>query len=288
MNDLKRLDLSVIDTMRHGRNSSLTLSDRSIDVYKIAGKQFNDFLGNNGKLVDEDTIRAFFDSQKGWAATTANLKRQALMKLIQNQPGITESYIEMASVREMFARNVARAKQINQAITNDGFLTEYQVKKLIKNCSVRMALMVEFLFVTGCRISEALNIKKQDLSQGNVYRIRIIGKGSKQRIVFAEKGLVEDIESVYMGKTYLFESRSGLKLDRSNVAIELARFGRKAGLKRVHPHIFRHSCAMHLKKKGKTADFIQKYLGHVDVATTLRFYFHHEPKAKTVKLFGLR
>ena len=286
--DLKRLDLSVIDSMRHGRNSSLTLADRSIDVYKIAGQQFNDFLGNNGKVVDENTIRAFFDSQKGWASTTANLKRQALMKLIQNQPGITESYIEMASIREMFARNVARAKQISQAITEGSYLTEFQVKRLIDNCSKRMALIVEFLFVTGCRISEMINIKVQDISKGKVYRIRILGKGSKQRIVFSEKGLMADIYDAFGGKTYLFESQGGNKLNRNNISKEMARFGVKAGLKRVHPHIFRHSCAMHLKKKGKTPDFIQKYLGHVDVATTLRFYFHHEPKAGTVRLFGLR
>ena len=286
--DLKRLDLSVIDTMRHGRNSSLTLAEQSINIYRIAGKQYNEFLMNYNYVIDEDSLKRFFDINKSWAATTANLKRQALMKLVQNQPKISESYIEMASVREMFSRNIARTKQISQAITECGYLTEDKVKKLFSVCSDRMRLIVEFLFCTGCRISEMTNIKCADVEPGKVCRIRIIGKGSKQRIVFAEKELIDDINNIFSGKIYLFESQGGNKLDRNNVGKELSRFGKKAGFKRVYPHIFRHSCAMHLKVKGKTPDFIQKYLGHVDVSTTLRFYFHHEPKADTVKLFKVR
>lgn len=133
-----------------------------------------------------------------------------------------------------------------------------------------------------------INIRRGDVIEGNVCKINIIGKGSKQRIVFAEKRLINDIYRVFKGSVYLFESRSGRQLNRNNISNEIKRFANKIRLKNVHPHIFRHSCAMHLKRMGKTPDFIQKYLGHADVSTTLRFYFHHEPKADTVKLFQLR
>jgi integrase len=284
---LKNLDLSVLENLRSARNSFSTLADKSQDAYYIAGKQFNEFLDKNNMVVCEDSIVKFFYENSRWSAVTKNLKRQALMKLIQNQSCI-DSYLKMALVREMFTKNIPRVKKIRQAITNSGYLTENQIKRLIQNSTKRIGLVIEFLFCSGCRVSELINIKRRDVhNTGDVFTVYVVGKGSKQRIVFADSALIEEIDSVFSGVSYLFETINNDQFDRSYIWNSVSSVGKKLDLK-VYPHIFRHSCAMHLKKAGKTPDFIQKYLGHENVAITLAYYFHHEPKAETAKLFKMR
>jgi len=287
MKELNRLDLRIVEAMRHGRNSSLTLSDNSIDGYMTAGKQFNKFLRANNLKVNEISVRRFFEANRDWAATTANFKRQALMKLIQNQAENSDSYISMAAVREMFKRNIPRTKQISQAIAEGRFLDQDQVKNVIKNASRRMGLIVEFFFVTGCRVSEMIAIKRKDVSGIGVCRVKVVGKGDKQRVVYANEALIDDINSEFKGKVFLFETLGGFQFDRNNIGKEISRVGEKVKL-HLYPHIFRHSCAMHLKEMGKTPDYIKEYLGHADVSTTLRYYFHHEPDADVAGLFEMR
>ena len=74
-------------------------------------------------------------------------------------------------------------------------------------------------------------------------------------------------------------------MDRSNLWRDMKQAGIEAGFEFIHPHIFRHSCAMYLKAQGKTADYIQQYLGHEKVDTTIKYYFHHKVDRDVVELF---
>ncbi|MBV9671919.1 MAG: tyrosine recombinase, partial [Verrucomicrobia bacterium] len=143
--------------------------------------------------------------------------------------------------------------------------------------------ILELLYASGLRISELANARLDNLNLQNRI-IRVIGKGSKMRLVPVGKKACVQIER------YLREERIRLAAKRTANEIFLSRLGRKlttqriwqivketaelAGLdQNVYPHLFRHSFATHLLANGADLRIIQELLGHADIATT-EIYTH--------------
>jgi len=143
---------------------------------------------------------------------------------------------------------------------------------------LRDRAFLEVLYGAGLRISElvGLDVDDVDLDEGSV---RVMGKGSKERIVplgrFAARAV----------KAYLTRARPSLARERSGGALFLNQRGgrltrqgatkilkacaRRAGLrKRVTPHMLRHSFATHLLEGGADIRVVQELLGHASLATT--------------------
>ena len=133
----------------------------------------------------------------------------------------------------------------------------------------RNNLMLNFLFYTGLRVCELINICHCDY-QNN--QLRILGKGNKVRFVF-----VPDFLSKYFngGSDYLFQTKNGKRLVHSQVRKIINRGAKKAGInKHITPHTFRRSFATLLNNKEVKLTTIQKLLGHTDINTTT-IYIHN-------------
>ena len=114
--------------------------------------------------------------------------------------------------------------------------------------------------------------------------IRVLGKGSKERIVPMGEAAVRQLKR-YMEKArselagdgtapQLFLSNHGRKLDRERVWMIVKEAARIAGItKNIHPHTLRHSFASHLLENGADLRVIQEMLGHADISTT-QIYTH--------------
>lgn len=145
---------------------------------------------------------------------------------------------------------------------------------------------MEFLFKTGCRISELINIRLIDIKCDKQVRVRLVGKGSKARTVHIDYQLYEKITNEFQGKHYLFENHKFHKLDRSNVYRNINSAGKKVLRLDIHPHTLRHSTANYLLIYcGKSANYVAEYLGHSSPATTLEMYIHENPGSDIVDLF---
>jgi integrase len=160
-NHLTRLDLSVIGKMRNGNNEKLTISEKSKEAYLIAGKQFNEYLDETGQGITPQSVKSFLNS-KMWGASTFNLKRQALINIIANQKNIPENFIFITAIKEAIKNEVKRVK-VNRAITREDYLTKNQIEILKSVARPRIALIIEFLFKSGCRITEMIHIKLTDI-----------------------------------------------------------------------------------------------------------------------------
>ena len=145
--------------------------------------------------------------------------------------------------------------------------------------SLRDAALVEFLYGTGARISEAVSLDIDDLDlDGGL--ARLLGKGSKERIVPLGSYAAQACGS------YLTRSRPGLaakgkagaavflngrgsRLSRQSAWTVLARAAQRAGVESaVSPHTLRHSFATHLLDGGADVRVVQELLGHASVTTT--------------------
>jgi site-specific recombinase XerD len=137
------------------------------------------------------------------------------------------------------------------------------------------------LYNTGARVSEALAVRSSDLRLDRPRQVRFLGKGRKERIcpLWPETAsALRRIVRAEGGSDVLFQSHRSTPLTRDGVAYLLQKYVRLAAkssqtprLRRVTPHMLRHSCAVALLQAGVDVSVIRDYLGHASVSTTSRY-----------------
>ena len=155
-------------------------------------------------------------------------------------------------------------------------LTQIELETVRSVCSnIRDKAIVEFIYSTGCRVSELCGVKKNDVNW-HEKTVHLFGKGSKHRTSFlnakAEFTLKQYLESREDDSEYLFVSlrKPHDKLKKCGVEKMFRDLSEKAKLdKKLTPHILRHTTATTGLSHGMPIDEIQKMLGHESVNTTL-------------------
>ncbi|CAN5371583.1 site-specific tyrosine recombinase XerD [soil metagenome] len=144
--------------------------------------------------------------------------------------------------------------------------------------SLRDRALLELLYATGARVSEAVDLNVDDLVDGDI--VRLFGKGGKQRIVpvgsFARAAIDAYLVRARPGFSVrgtatpaLFLGARGQRVSRQNAWLIIRAAAEKAKLGvEISPHTFRHSFATHLLAGGADVRVVQELLGHSSVATT--------------------
>jgi len=158
-----------------------------------------------------------------------------------------------------------------------------KIPDLNKPLGKRNAAMLELLYATGLRVSELVNVKFLDVNLEACF-VRVLGKGSKERIVPFGTHAKEKIDN-YINSArplllknhisqYLFVARAGKPMTRQGFWKLLKQYAQQAGIKKkITPHSLRHSFASHLLEGGADLRSVQVMLGHVDISTT-QIYTH--------------
>ena len=169
------------------------------------------------------------------------------------------------------------------------FLTPQEVDKLKDSIDLskpeghRNRAIIEVLFSCGLRVSELVNLKWSQLYADERY-LRILGKGSKERLVPISNTALREIENYLPWRNslkikpgeedYVFLNRRGSHLTRVMVLIMLKTQAEEAGIKKtISPHTLRHSFATALLEGGADLRVIQALLGHESIGTT-EIYTH--------------
>jgi len=135
----------------------------------------------------------------------------------------------------------------------------------------RNSLILDFLFYTGLRVNELINLKHSDFTNR---LLRINGKGNKIRFILLPEFLTKNFDPY--SKNYLFLTRNGKKLTKGQIRRNIKRKCHQAGIKKnISPHSFRRSLATNLYNQGGKLETIQKQLGHSSLDTTLG-YIHND------------
>ena len=147
----------------------------------------------------------------------------------------------------------------------------------------RNRAIIEVLFSCGLRVSELVNLKYSDLFLEEGY-IRVMGKGSKERLVPISERAIHELDNwrsvrnlmvIKPGEEdYVFLNRRGAHLTRTMILIIIKQLATDAGIeKTVSPHTLRHSFATALLEGGADLRAIQAMLGHESIGTT-EIYTH--------------
>ena len=157
--------------------------------------------------------------------------------------------------------------------------------------------LLQFLYSTGARVSEAAGLVVADLqlkAKGSRHAVVTLrGKGGKTRLCPLLHGAAEALATLVEGRSPrdpVFRSRRGQALTRSGIRQMVRRRARQAtrkipsrAAKRVTPHTLRHSAATHLLRAGVDLNTIRAWLGHANLQTTTIYAeIDLETKAKAV------
>jgi site-specific recombinase XerD len=152
-------------------------------------------------------------------------------------------------------------------------LTKQEEEKLYVNCnSIRDRALLEFLFSTGCRVSEVSNCKISDVNTIDK-TVTVVGKGNKRRTVFISDKALYHLQRYLMSRNdnidALFISNRNQPLSVDGIELALDRLASKSN---VHPHRIRATFCTRLIDKGMDIHKVQKLMGHSQVDTTMGYY----------------
>lgn len=158
---------------------------------------------------------------------------------------------------------------------------------------IRDLALLSLLYESGCRVQELIDVKAGNISFNSPATITVTGKGNKVRIIPLSSNVVSIInryvETYQISESgqHLFTNHNKEPLTRSGVTYILRKYVEKAkqkepalfGNTNVHPHVLRHSKAMHLLESGVNLIYIRDFLGHSSVTTT-EIYAKSSPEIK--------
>jgi site-specific recombinase XerD len=239
-------------------------------------------LGN----LDADAVACFLDhieSKRENSAATRNCRRAAIRSffkhLVRNDLARSMQYTRVLAIPSKKARQrpatYLEAEDVRAIVarpdrrTPDGW-RDYTLLLFLYNC--------------GARVSEAADVRWDDLQLTPPRQVRLRGKGEKERLLplWRETGdALHRLRGMAKGRDqdHVFVNRYGQPLTRDGIAYILNKHASAVATqdrptlarKRITPHVLRHSCAVALLQSGTDVTVIRDYLGHTSVATTGRY-----------------
>ncbi|AFG37442.1 tyrosine-type recombinase/integrase [Spirochaeta africana] len=240
------------------------------DNYSVDANSILAWLDSNGLDITFENLQSYLADIKGCSPATYNKRvaaiRNRLKKALEDQNLTVNQTVAILNY-------INRIKPVKIQYRPAKYLSEAEVQKLISNTKPRTSLIIEFLWITGCRISEAVNIEQQHIKdESGAYSITVIGKGSKARIVRAPHDLIARIKSEF-ADTENKKLFSGLRKEAASMQIK--RSARRILKKEISAHTLRHSFATDKIAKTKNLSAVSKYLGHASIGTTSLLYDHN-------------
>lgn len=251
------------------------LSERSIKTYNTVITVFLKSCKKRISDITTDDIRVYLAYKKinNASGNYINLIRRALSSLFQWC--VDNEELTINPVNKI--KSIRIEKKLRTSLSED----EMEILRF-KAKTIRNKAIIEFLYSTGCRVSEMCNANRSDIDFVNG-RVTVLGKGKKYRNVYlsprCKSILKEYLDSrndedvaLFVANPYLFGRNEKIskitRLTPSGVEVMLRNLGKKCGIENVHPHRFRRTAATLALKRGMPIEQVQKMLGHESIETT--------------------
>lgn len=263
--------MKEIDNFLYFLKKELNYSDYTIknyqldltDFFKYVSKSNIDFLN-----IKNTHVRGYLKY-----LDTCNLKNTTISRRISALRTFYNYLLEKGLVKSNIFLNVKNPK-LEKKLPN--YLNYTEIEELLASIDTKTdeglerRLLIEMFYSTGCRVGEMVNVKISDIDFSSK-TIKVMGKGSKERIVYygdyASKYL-EDYLKNKDKKGYLFTNKRGEKLTIEEVEYIVRDIMKHISIKtHVTPHTLRHTFATHLLNNGADIRTVQELLGHANLST---------------------
>jgi site-specific recombinase XerD len=251
------------------------------------------------EMIDRAMLSAFLDHlevERGCSVSTRNHRLNSI-RAFYNYASETD-ITTVIYLKEIQKVSMAKApERLVEHMSEAAVVAVLAQPDTSTRKGLRDMFLMLLLYKTGARIQELLDIRLCDIQFGKIPKITLHGKGAKPRSVPLRDSSVRHL-SAYI-EVFHFEEephsdhhlfyvfRNGIKkrMTEDNARNLVHRHGVKARMicsevpERVYPHLFRHSCAMHMYQSGVHLTLISQWLGHADLETTL-IYAHADTELK--------
>lgn len=249
-------------------------SEHTINTYLIQNKLFLEFIKKQPEEITEDDIKSYFAYlQKNKFSNRTLVLKKAALGFLYN---------------EILDKHLLKFKNPKIQEKTPEVLTQEEIKLLIDSTkNLKSKLITKFLYSTGLRVSELVNLRLKDLSIDKKEGWVRNGKGNKDRFFKLSDFLLDDlipyIYTVDKKLGFLFPGKNK-QLTTRDIQKIINRAAIKANIKeKVSPHKLRHSFATHLLESGTDIRIIQVLLGHSDLSTTQIYAHVSKEQLKKVK-----
>ncbi len=262
----------VLDNFFKVLKSEYNYSFYTIKNYKLDLTLFFDFLNKsniNYLYLNKDNVLAYLKY-----LDKMNLKNSTISRRISALRTFYNYLMNEGLINSNIFLNVKNPK-LEKKLPN--YLNYTEMEELLESIDIKTdeglkrRLLIEMFYSTGCRVSEIINIKVKDIDFLNK-KIRIMGKGSKERIVYYgdyAKKYLDKYLSKGLDKDYLFVNKHGDKYTVEEIELIVKDIMKHLSIKtHVTPHTLRHTFATHLLNNGADIRSVQELLGHSNLSTT--------------------
>ena len=257
-------------------------SENTIEAYSSDLKQAAAFFGKHADIKSLDTLSVI-----AWvrALSVKNITGRSICRKLSALRGLFGEAVNQKIIQTNPAANV-RAPKAVKYLPNT--LSPDAIQRLLDAPfkfddleAVRDQAIFELLYSSGLRLAEVLGLTLQDVL-GNPEELKILGKGSRERIVPVGKKAREALAIWLENRKKwdlgvadsVFLTKKGTCVSPRTVQRRLDIRAREVGLdQHVHPHALRHSAATHMLESSGDLRAIQEFLGHQNLSTT-QIYTH--------------
>ena len=264
--------MKEVDNFLHYLKEEVNYSNYTIKNYQLDLTDFFKYLEShkisylNIKNEDVRNYLKYLDS--------CNLKNTTISRRISALRTFYNYLLEKNLIKSNIFLNVKNPK-LEKKLPN--YLNYTEIEELLASIDIstyeglEKRLLIEMFYSTGCRVGEMVNVKISDIDFYNK-TIKVMGKGSKERIVYfgdyASKYLNDYLKNKDK-KGYLFTNKDGEKLTIEEVERIVKDIMKHISIKtHVTPHTLRHTFATHLLNNGADIRTVQELLGHANLSTT--------------------
>lgn len=255
-------------------------SAKTVEAYESDLLQAVDFLAKRGRTDWKKVTR---DDAAAWAQDLSDrdLANSSSARKLSALRTFSRYLVHEGERSDDFTELVTGPKLRR---TLPGTLTPDEVARILAAPTggdafgLRDRAILELFYSSGLRVSELCDLTLQQVVLDHGF-VRVIGKGSKERVVPLGEQAIEAIQAYLVsGRSHFVKSKTGSQFFLSNRGTAISRktvwlmvktHTRRAGItKSVKPHLLRHSFATHLLGGGADLRAIQEMLGHADIGTT--------------------
>ena len=251
------------------------LADTTLETYMRVLGIFFRAVRKPAEMVTPNDIRLYlyqYQKERGCSNRSLDKYRGYLYSFFTW--ATDEGYIPRNPMKTITAIKYEKKPRLN--------LTQLELEYLRSGCrTVRDHAIVEFLYSTGCRVSELSTVKKSDIDW-NARSVHLFGKGKKHRTSYlnakAEVSLLTYLQSRNDDCEYLFVTERKEYRQLSTAAIEkvIRKIAERTSFKiekSVTPHVLRHTMATRAVESGMPIEEVKQILGHEKIDTTM-IYTH--------------
>lgn len=158
-----------------------------------------------------------------------------------------------------------------------------EIEKIRKACgNIRDLALVDFLYCTGCRVSEVSRLDIADIDFERMECV-VLGKGNKERKVYLTEVAAMHLQEYINNRKDVCEALfigKGKRLKKNGIEAVVKKLGRRAGVDNAHPHRYRRTLATNLLDRGMNIQDVASILGHADLKTTQIYCYISQENVK--------